>query len=451
MARIREAFKFRPFSEKQKKVLTWWFPESPVQDYDGIIADGAIRSGKTVSMALSFIMWAMESFSDENFALCGKTIGTFRRNVLKPLKVMLWTRGYKFVDHRTDNLLEVSRKGVTNYFYVFGGKDEGSQDLIQGLTLAGAFFDEVALMPESFVNQATGRCSVEGSKFWFNCNPLNPLHWFKKNWIDRAEEKRLLYLHFTMDDNLSLSERVKERYRALYQGVFFKRYILGLWVAAEGVIYRQFADHPEKYTKSFETDAERERWLKDLMFISIGIDFGGNRSLTTFVASAVHINFKQIGAIADHHIEGKKGDIDSDRLNREFVQFYRQIERDFPGVPIMYIFGDSESQYLINGLRKALQAEGIPAGIGDSAKKEIKQRIYCGNTLINLGRMYVLDTCKILPDGLKSAVWDSKAAEKGEDKRLDNFSSDIDILDAWEYSWERFMGKLLPNYARRND
>jgi len=152
-----QVFQFQPFSQRQKQILTWWMPDSPVKDYDGIIADGAIRSGKTVCMSLSFVFWAMENFSGQNFAMCGKTIGSFRRNVLFWLKLMLKSRGYKVADHRADNLVEISRKGVTNYFYIFGGKDERSQDLIQGITLAGVFCDEVALMPESFVNQATGR------------------------------------------------------------------------------------------------------------------------------------------------------------------------------------------------------------------------------------------------------------------------------------------------------
>ena len=256
-------FKFQPFSQKQKQILTWWVPTSPVKNYDGIIADGAIRSGKTVCMSLSYVLWAMTTFNGCNFGMCGKTIGSFRRNVLFWLKQMLKSRGFRVVDHRSENMLEISRGDVLNYFYVFGGKDERSQDLVQGITLAGVFFDEVALMPESFVDQATGRCSVDGSKYWFNCNPAGPYHWFKANWIDRAigylgkaevnrqkkeaEEKkqeisfkRLLYVHFTMDDNLSLSEEIKARYRSLYTGVFFKRYILGLWAMAEGIIYDMF-------------------------------------------------------------------------------------------------------------------------------------------------------------------------------------------------------------------
>ena len=195
MKKNRKAvFKFRPFSKKQRKVLNWWCQDSPVKDRDGIIADGAIRSGKTVSMSLSYVMWAMSTFQEQNFGMCGKTIGSFRRNVLFWLKLMLHTRGYQVTDHRADNMLVIRRGNVENYFYIFGGKDERSQDLIQGITLAGCFFDEVALMPQSFVNQATGRCSVDGSKFWFNCNPDGPYHWFKTDWIDKRDEKNLRFL-----------------------------------------------------------------------------------------------------------------------------------------------------------------------------------------------------------------------------------------------------------------
>jgi PBSX family phage terminase large subunit len=343
----------------------------------------------------------------------------------------------------------VTRKGVTNYFYIFGGKDERSQDLIQGITLAGVLFDEVALMPESFVNQATGRCSVEGSKFWFNCNPEGPMHWFKLNWIDKAAEKHLLYLHFTMDDNLSLSEKIKERYRGMYTGVFYKRYILGLWTIAEGLIYSQFASDPEKYTIYLDklTAEERQKLLGSIQFVSIGIDFGGNRSLTTFVATAVLRGFSGLLILRDHHIKGAKGDIDADVVNREFIGFVQRLKTDFPNAHIEYAFADSEAQYLINGLRRAIIAAGLNIKLGDSAKYEIVERIRCTNTLLNTGRFHVLSECALVSNGLSSAVWDQKAAEKGKDVRLDDFTSDIDILDATEYSFERFIVKLTPKGA----
>lgn len=233
-------FKWGPMSNRQKKVLCWWHKNSKYADYNGIIADGAVRSGKTVTMGFSFVLWAMTNFERQNFAMCGKTIASFRRNVLGTLKQQLKARGYTVTEKRADNLLVVSKGDKANLFYLFGGKDEASQDLIQGITLAGVFFDEVALMPESFVNQATARCSVTGSKFWFNCNPAGPMHWFYVNWICRCRKLKLLYLHFTMADNLSLAEEIKERYESMWTGVFYDRYIRGLWVVAEGLIYSVF-------------------------------------------------------------------------------------------------------------------------------------------------------------------------------------------------------------------
>ena len=206
-------FTFKPFSLKQTQVMTWWTDGSAVHDADGIIADGAIRSGKTLSMSLSFVLWAMNAYNDGLFIMCGKTIASFRRNVLYWLVQMLVTCGYNVHERRGDNLFTVSKGDKMNTFHIFGGQDEGSQDLVQGLTAAGAFFDEVALMPESFVNQATGRCSVEGSKLWFNCNPQMPTHWFKEQWIDRGEEQRIPTAAFWL-----LSQLHRSRFHVIHRG-----------------------------------------------------------------------------------------------------------------------------------------------------------------------------------------------------------------------------------------
>ena len=289
--RVKPApFRFKPFSRKQKKILTWWLPESGVSDAEGIIADGAIRSGKTVCMALAFVQWSMDTFDGQNFGMCGKTVGSFRRNVLSVLKQMLTSRGYEHLDKRSENLLVIAHDGKTNYYYIFGGKDEGSQDLIQGITLAGLLLDEVALMPESFVNQATARCSVDGSKFWCNCNPAGPEHWFKKQWIDRRKERNLLYLHFTMEDNLSLTERIKARYRAMYTGVFYRRYILGEWCLAEGLVY-QF-DKDVHIAKTIPTDGT---WY-------ISCDYG---TLNPFSAGLWCVNEGKAVRVAEYYYSGR--------------------------------------------------------------------------------------------------------------------------------------------------
>lgn len=229
--------KLENFSLKQRKVLTWWIENS---EKCAIICDGAVRSGKTFSMGLSFILWAMSVFSDTSFAICGKTITSVRRNLSDGLIGFLKSGGFSVSEKISKNCFTVAHRGRSNRFYLFGGKDEGSAALIQGMTLGGVLFDEVALMPRSFVEQAIARCSLCGSKLWFNCNPDNPAHWFRTEWILKAEDKNAIYLHFTMADNPSLSDEVKSRYEKLYSGAFYRRFVLGEWTSLSGAVYPMF-------------------------------------------------------------------------------------------------------------------------------------------------------------------------------------------------------------------
>nr|WP_268842228.1 PBSX family phage terminase large subunit [Pseudoflavonifractor phocaeensis] len=237
------------FSPKQRKVLTWWRSSSPERERQAIICDGAVRSGKTLCTGLSFFCWAMSAFHRKNFALCGKTIVSVRRNLLEELLPLLENMGFRCEHKVSRNILKVRLGGHSNTFYLFGGKDEGSAALIQGITLAGALLDEVALMPRSFVEQTVARCSVTGSKLWFSCNPESPAHWFYREWILKAEEKKALRLRFTMADNPGLSQEVLERYRTMFEGTFYRRFVLGEWVAAEGRVYDFFDDSYTEYLK----------------------------------------------------------------------------------------------------------------------------------------------------------------------------------------------------------
>ena len=228
------------FSPKQRKVLTWWTPGNPYETREAIICDGSVRSGKTLAMGMSFFLWAMVSFRDQRFGICGKTIQSLRRNVLSEVLPRLKGLGFSWKEKRSENLLTVCYRGRENRFYIFGGRDESSAGLIQGITFAGVLMDEVALMPRSFVEQACARCSVAGSRLWFNCNPAGPTHWFYQNWVLEAEKKNCLRLHFTMEDNPSLTEQIRQRYQNLYTGVFYRRFILGQWAQAEGRVYDFF-------------------------------------------------------------------------------------------------------------------------------------------------------------------------------------------------------------------
>lgn len=416
--KARQIFRFKPFSKKQRKVLNWWCDDSPVKDKDGIIADGAIRSGKTVCMSLSFVFWAMTRFNGQNFGMCGKTIGSFRRNVLFWLKIMLRSRGYTLVDHRSDNLVVITRGNVTNQFYIFGGKDESSQDLVQGITLAGVFFDEVALMPESFVNQATGRCSVDGSKYWFNCNPDGPYHWFKKNWIDKATGylgkektvelrekatqegedaglKEILYLHFTMDDNLSLSEAIKQRYRNMYTGVFFKRYILGLWAMAEGIIYDMFSEEKHIVSK-----------LPGLYPTGryVSIDYG-TQNATVFLLWAKGIDNKWY-CIKEYYYSGREKE-----KQKTDAEYARDLKKFVAGEKIKAVIVDPSAASFIAELRK----HGFPVL---KAKNEVEDGIRLVSTLLNQERILFVPSCENTVMEFGSYVWDKKAAERGEDKPI---------------------------------
>ncbi len=224
------------FSPKQQAVLDWWRDGR----YDAVICDGAVRSGKTFALSVSFFLWAMARFQRQKFGLCAASIGGVRRNLLAQARPVLTGLGFRWEEVVSRNEVTLRGGGRENTFYLFGGRDEGSFASIQGLTLAGVLLDEAAVMPRSFVEQAAARCSVQGGRVWFSCNPAGPEHWFYKEWIRKAEEKRALHLRFTMEDNPALSPAVRARYERMFRGTFYQRYVLGEWAAAEGLVYDFF-------------------------------------------------------------------------------------------------------------------------------------------------------------------------------------------------------------------
>lgn len=415
--KFQNGFVFKPFSVKQKKVLTWWCKDSPEKDKDGIIADGAIRSGKTLCMSLSYVLWAMSSFKQQNFGMAGKTIGSFRRNVLFWLKLMLRSRGYAVVDHRSDNMLEIKKGDTINFFYIFGGKDERSQDLIQGITLAGMFFDEVALMPESFVNQATGRCSVDGSKYWFNCNPDSPSHWFKVNWIDKSDEKHVIYLHFTMDDNLSLSEKIKNRYKAMYSGVFYNRFILGLWVIAEGLVYGMF--DPEKHIFYGEVKYDS----RSLYYLSI--DYG---TMNPFAVGLMELREDGcVRMLRESHYSGREEGIAQD--NEYYYTMIQDIAKDFP---IDSIIIDPSAAGMKATIRK----------YGEFTTRDGNNDVLNGiqevTKYLNLEMFQIHESCVETRKEFGSYAWDEKASLKlGEDKVIKEYDHHMDLIRYFIYTMAR--------------
>ena len=415
-------------SPKQAKILAF-----PYSKYDALICDGAVRSGKTSIMMWAFVRWAMENFSGQRFGVCGRTVDSCTKNIIVPFTAMsLAKERYIIRWRRGDKVMEVRRGAVTNYFEVFGGKDEASYTLIQGRTLAGVLLDEVVLMPRSFVEQALARCSVDGAKLWFSCNPGSPHHWFYQEWIKRHRERNALYLHFEMKDNPGLSEKTLARYENMYAGIFYDRYVRGFWVAAEGVVYKDFANNTEKYLID-----DPLKWAEDqgtkFSVISIGVDFGGTKSATKFQATGITKDYRVV-ALEEEYI--KNEEIDPDALNRRFATFAQMVASKYG---YSQTRADSAETVLIRGLDHTAQKMHLGTQVKNALKMQITDRIRLVVLLMKQGRFKVSRSCPHLIDALQTAIYDP---DKFEDERLDDGTSDIDSLDAFEYSIEPYYKDL---------
>lgn len=415
-------------SPRQQKILAF-----PYSKYDALICDGAVRSGKTSIMMWAFVRWAMENFSGQRFGVCGRTVDSCTKNIIVPFTAMsLAKERYIIRWRRGDKVMEVRRGAVTNYFEVFGGKDEASYTLIQGRTLAGVLLDEVVLMPRSFVEQALARCSVDGARLWFSCNPGSPHHWFYQEWIKRSRERNALYLHFEMTDNPGLSKRTLERYENMYAGIFYDRYVRGLWVAAEGIVYKDFANDTEKYLIGDPLEWAKQNGAS-FSIISIGVDFGGTKSATKFQATGITKDFRVV-ALEEEYI--KNEEIDPNALNRSFATFCQLITSKYG---YSQTRADSAETVLIRGLDHTAQKMRLGTQVKNAMKLQITDRIRLVVLLMKQGRFKVSRNCPHLIDALQTAIYDP---DKFEDERLDDGTSDIDSLDAFEYSIEPYYKDL---------
>lgn len=418
---IKPVIRFSEFSKKQMQILTWWAPGSPYKDYHGIIADGSIRAGKTVAMGISFMLWAMDSFDGQNFALCGKTVGSFRRNVWSWLRPVLLVHGFRLEESRTENLVVIARGSVVNYFYIFGGRDESSQDLIQGITLAGLFCDEVALMPESFVNQASGRCSVTGAKLWFNCNPDSPMHWFLKRWIEDVGRKKLFHVHFLMDDNPSLSEEVRERYRTMYTGVFYQRFILGLWVMAQGAIYR------DAWSDEVYFGDEQLAYIQKNLHIYrryVAIDYG---TVNPMVFLDIYDDGRDIWVCNEYYWDSRAEgchEKDNSQYGDDLMEFIKGVDLWPSGV----IIDPSAASFKVEMRSRGLRAKETVETI--NADNDVVEGIRVVNTLLTKRVLHIHPgRCPMTCKEMQSYAWDEKALQtSGREKPIKVADHSCDAL-----------------------
>lgn len=397
-------------SDKQKKILAF-----PYSKYDALICDGAVRSGKTSIMMWAFVDWAMREFDGQRFGVCGKTVDSATKNIVVPfISMTLAKERYVMRWRRADKVLEVRRGGAKNYFEVFGGKDESSYALIQGRTLAGVLLDEVALMPRSFAEQALTRCSVDGAKMWFSCNPESPQHWFYTEWIKRAEERNALHLHFEMSDNPGLSQKTLERYQAMFAGVFYDRYIRGLWVVAEGLVYQIF--DPAKHVTSELPD--RGRYY-------ISVDYG---TLNPFSAGLWCLKDGVATRIREFYYSGRAGRQLTDS------EYYEKLDELAGGLPIERIVIDPSAASMITEI---IRRDKYPV---IKAVNDVIPGISYTAALLQAGRIKIGSLCKDAIREFGLYRWDEDSPTDKVIKEDDHAMDDIRYFCYTILRREFFMG-----------
>lgn len=398
-------------SEKQRQVMRF-----PYSGYDALICDGAVRSGKTSIMSLSFFLWAMGNFNGCAFAFCGKSVGAVERNIVIPLMGIAYLRReFEIQYNRGAHMITARRGNRENRIYLFGGKDESSYTLIQGVTLAGVLLDEVALMPRSFVEQALARCSVKGAKLWFNCNPENPLHWFRQEWILKPAEKNALHIHFTMEDNPAMDEATRQRYRSMYAGVFYQRYILGQWAMSEGIIYDMFDQTENVYREA-----------------PAGMKYRSQRYIACDYGTANPCRFLDIYDDGELIRVDREYNWDSRKQHRQKTdQEYAEDFLEFMGEDSATVLVDPSAASFIAALRQ----RGVYVREADN---EVMDGIRKVGSLLQRRMLLINERCGCLLDEMGTYLWDDKAALRGEEKPLKQNDHSADAL--------RYFVNYLPDW-----
>lgn len=386
------------------------------------IKTGATGSGKSyVDIAATIPKRILKTRGEGLIVLIGNTKGTLERNILTPMREMY---GDLVGNISSDNTVKLFGKRC----YALGADNKKQVSKIQGATFEYCYGDEITTWSEDVFQMLKSRLRCEHSHFDGTCNPDNPRHWFRQFLDSNADIYQQSYI---IDDGV-LPVDVVEQLKKEYEGtVYYDRFIKGLWVAAEGVIYRTFSDNPQRFI--IENSSLNKR--NDIMKATIGVDFGGGKSAHAFCCTGFTPGMRKLIVLAEYR---NKDALTPEKLNEEFVQFVRACKSRWF---ISDVYCDSAEQTLINGLRQAAARERLMVNISNALKKPINERIRTTCALMGANRFLISEDCKETIDALRSAVWDSR--NMTEDVRLDNGTINIDSLDAFEYSFERDMRQLL--------
>lgn len=382
---------------------------------------GSVRSGKTFISLIKWAFWVASMPEESEFLMVGKTVTSLKRNCLNLLESFVGSDNFKY--STTNKMATLFGRTV----YLEGANDERSEQKIRGMTLAGAYCDEVTLYPESFFNMLLSRLSVEGAKMWATCNPDSPNHYIKVKYIDRDDLDCVTW-EFVLSENKFLPKEYVDNVSKEYSGVFYNRFILGQWVRAEGVIYNKFASDYSQFLLPDNYD------FSQIVLMTFGVDFGGTGSATTFVCTGFTRFFRNVVIMeAERHEE----ELTPDMLDKKYCEFVDMCCKKYN--KFGYTYADSAEQILIRGLRDASAKQRLKTTILNARKMPILDRIRLVLKLMGQGRFWVAKHCKTVIKALQDAVWD----DKKENERLDNGTSDIDTLDALEYSIEPHFREII--------
>ena len=393
-------------------------------DHRWNIKTGATRSGKTYQdyFLIPKRLLAVADMEGLNVIL-GNTRETIRRNIIIPMQTLF---GVDYVSNlRADNSCVMFGQKV----FCLGADNANRVDKVRGSSIKYCYGDEITTWNPDVFDMLKSRLDKPYSRFDGTCNPASPHHWFKQFLDSDADIYQQAY---TIDDNPFLDPAFVTNLKKEYSGtILYDRYILGLWVAAEGIIYRQFADDPKRFILDDlpEGDAIRNA--------VIGVDFGGGSSAHAFCCMGFTIKGRLV-VLDEYH---EKQALDPNRLAADFVDFARRCMSRWV---VTDCWCDSAEQTLINGLRAAAASSGLRLNIGNAQKRAINDRIRATCILMGAGRFFVARNCRETIDALKSALWDSKRLT--EDVRLDDGTTNIDSLDAMEYSFEREIPALIDSW-----
>lgn len=417
------------------------------------IKSGAVRSGKSFVDTAYIVPKRIRDRAGLPGlnVIMGVSKESIERNVLQPMREIYTSDLIGNINNR--NVARVCGEDV----YCLGAEKVSQVAKIQGASIKYCYGDEIAKWNKEVFQMLKSRLDKTYSCFDGACNPEHPTHWLKE-FIDNVELD--IYLQkYTIFDNPFLDPEFVKQLCKEYDGtIYYDRLILGLWKRADGSIYKKFADNPEAFqceiVDEFSQESEHKQFRKeDITSIEIGLDFGGNQSGHSFVARGYTDNYRGVIALKSRRIMAKdeKEDIDSNRLNELFCEFVQEVIDDYSvcvksGDYVQYcnvesVFWDNAETVLGNSIRNAVEKEFPWIAVKPAKKRPINDRIRCTVKLMGAGRFFITSDCESLQTALSDAVWDKEVKDK--DERLDDGSTDIDSLDAFEYTIERDMKYLI--------